>query len=113
MTDERRKHPRVELNMLVQFRLKDYDQFLSDYSHDLSIGGMFIRTDDPKPEGSLLYFQFTTRRDGALIEGLGRVVRVVPPEGDRPGGMGLEFVNVEEPSASLISDIVHKRLDPH
>jgi type IV pilus assembly protein PilZ len=95
--------------MLVQFRLKDYDQFLSDYSHDLSVGGIFIRTDDPKPEGSMLYFQFTTRDDGAVIEGLGRVVRVVEATDDQPAGMGLEFVNVEEPSASRIKDIVGAR----
>lgn len=108
--DDRRQHPRVELNLLVQFRLKDFDQFLSDYSHDISAGGMFIRTDKPKPEGSMLYFQFTTRKDGSVIEGLGKVVRSVSPgEGD-PAGMGIEFVNLEEPTQNLIHDIISKRL---
>ena len=76
MTDERRRHPRVKLNMLVQFRLQSYEHFLTDYASDVSTSGMFLRTREPKPEGTLLYFQFTTRDEGALIEGLGRVVRV-------------------------------------
>ncbi len=112
MTDERRRHPRVKLNMLVQFRLQSYEHFLTDYASDLSSGGMFLRTREPKPEGTLLYFQFTTRDGGALIEGLGRVVRVVAKDGgeDAPAGMGIEFVNVEEPSLTRIRDIVGKRV---
>lgn len=107
MSQDRRRHPRVKLNLLVQFRLQSYDQFLTDYASDLSLSGMFLRTDEPKPEGSLLYFQFTTKEDGPLIEGLGRVVRVTE-DGEAPG-MGIEFVNVEEPSQSLIREIVEMR----
>lgn len=109
MSQERRRHPRVTLDLLVQFRLQSYDQFLSDYASDLSIGGMFLRTKTPKPEGSMLYFQFTTKDDGAVIEGLGRVVRV-SEGGDGVAGMGIEFVNVEEPSMTRIRDIVDKRV---
>lgn len=106
----RRKHPRVTLNLLVQFRLKDYEQFVSDYAADLSLGGMFIRTDEPKPEGSLLYFQFTTEDKGPLIEGLARVVRVIEKDGEQPAGMGLEFVNMEESSLGVIQRVVDERL---
>lgn len=97
--------------MLVQFRLQSYEQFLTDYACDVSVGGMFLRTREPKPKGTMLYFQFTTRDDGALIEGLGRVVRVVEKDGgeEAPAGMGIEFVNVEEPSMTLIRDIVERR----
>ena len=95
--------------MLVQLRLKDYEQFLSDHAHDVSESGMFIRTKEPKPAGTMLYFQFTTRDRGSVIEGLGRVVRVVDADGDQPAGMGVEFVNVEEPSASRIRDIIASR----
>lgn len=108
MSQERRRHPRVKLDLLVQFRLQSYEQFLTDYASDLSIGGMFLRTPEPKPEGTLLYFQFTTKDDGALIEGLGRVVRVT--RGGDATGMGIEFVNVEEPSLTRIREIVEQRV---
>lgn len=98
----------MKLDLLVQFRLQSYEQFLTDYASDLSLSGMFLRTKEPKAEGSLLYFQFTTKEDGPLIEGLGRVVRVTK-DGDTPG-MGIEFVNVEEPSLSLIREIVDQRV---
>lgn len=97
----RRQHPRVKLNLLVQFRVKDYEHFVSDYASDLSMGGMFVRTEQPKPEGAMLYFQFTTEQQGPLIEGLAKVVRVVEPGGEHPPGMGLEFVNLEAPSRAL------------
>lgn len=111
MSNERRRHQRVKLNLLVQFRLQSYDQFLADYASDVSLSGMFLRTKEPKPEGTLLYFQFTTKDDGSLIEGLGRVVRVVERDDgeDAPAGMGIEFVNVEEPSMACIRDIVERR----
>ena len=108
--NNRRKHPRVPLNLLVQVRSKDYDEFLHDVASNLSMGGMFLCTDQPKPEGALLYFQFTTDADGPLIEGLARVVRVVETGGGHPAGMGLEFVNVEEPSLQRIEEIVNERL---
>lgn len=109
MSTERRRHPRVTLNLLVQFRLQSYEQFLTDYASDLSVGGMFLRTNDPKPEGSMLYFQFTTKEGGSLIEGLGRVVRVTKDDSGATG-MGIEFVNVEEPSMARIREIVDKRV---
>lgn len=109
MGTERRRHPRVKLNLLVQFRFQSYDEFLADYASDISVGGLFLHTEEPRPEGSLVYFQFTTKEEGAFIEGLGRVVRVLEDEQGHKG-MGIEFVNVEEPSAAKIRDIVERRV---
>ena len=50
--DERRKHPRTPLSLLVQFRFNTFEDFLADYSHDISPGGMFIiPTNQPTPVG--------------------------------------------------------------
>jgi hypothetical protein len=67
---------------------------------------MFIETPAPKKVGSSLYFQFTVKDGGTLIEGLGRVVHA----SDK--GMGVEFVSVLEPSASIIRTLVDQRLRP-
>lgn len=110
---EKRKAPRADLHILVQFRFNTFEDFLAEYSTDISVGGMFLRTDHPRPEGALIYLQFALRDGSKLIEGLGKVVRVNPPGGNRPAGMGVEFVNLDEDSRGLIEEIVAVKLTPN
>ena len=103
MTEENRKHPRVDLEILVQVRSDTIGQFREVHAKNISVGGMFIQTAAPKPLGTQLYFQFTVKDGGTLIEGLGKVVHA------SPHGMGIEFVSVLEPSASIIRSLVENR----
>ncbi len=108
---EKRQAPRAPLSLLVQYRFDSFDDFLSEYSADMSTGGMFIRTEEPRKVGSMIYLQFALKDGSKLIEGLGRVVHVTPPGSDRVPGMGVEFVNFDEPSLELIEEIVADRLE--
>jgi len=101
---EHRKHPRVPLELLVQVTSDSIAQFRAVHAKNLSIGGMFIETDKPRAVGATLFFQFTVKDGGTLIEGLGRVVHAAPQ------GMGVEFLSVLEPSASIIRKLVADRL---
>ena len=108
--DERRRHERVPLSLLVQYRLNTFEDFLAEYSADISAGGMFIRTNEPREEGAMIYLQFWLKDGSKLIEGLGKVVRVNPPgDPNRIPGMGIEFVNFDEESMSLIHEIIDSR----
>lgn len=108
---EKRRHPRTPLNVLVQFRFDTFADFLAEYSLNISPGGLFIRTEVPRQEGMIIYLQFSLRDGSKLIEGMGRVVRVNAPPGTakRPAGMGVEFVNFDEPSMALIAEICANR----
>lgn len=108
--DDRRKHPRTPLSMLVQFRFNSFEEFLAEYAVNISPGGMFIRTDRPNDEGSTIFLQFALKDGSPLIEGMGKVVRVNPPgvEG-RVAGMGIEFESFDEESMALIHDICAAR----
>lgn len=108
-SDDRRIHPRLPLRMLVQFRLHDMDEFMREHAVNLSVGGMFVRSRTPQPEGSMIYVQFRLEDGAKLIEGLAKVVHVNPPEHAVPG-MGLEFVNLDAASQRLIEKIVKDRL---
>lgn len=109
-SDERRRHPRTPLSILVQFRFNTFEEFLAEYSVNLSPGGMFIRTDEPREEGAVIYLQFSLKDGSRLIEGMGRVVRVNPPGvKDRVAGMGIEFVNFDDDSMALIEEICASR----
>lgn len=110
---ERRRFPRAPLSLLIQYRFDTLDDFLAEYSTDISLGGMFIRTTEPREEGSLVYLQFYLRDGAKLIEGLGRVVRSISPQAATEKtvpGMGIEFVNFDEPSLELIRQIVERNL---
>lgn len=106
----RRRFPRTPLSLLVQYRFNTFDDFLAEYSVNISPGGIFIRTDKPLEEGSMVYLQFSLKDGSRLIEGMGKVVRVNPPGvKDRTSGMGIEFVSFDEESMELINEICAQR----
>jgi type IV pilus assembly protein PilZ len=110
---DKRRYPRAPLQLLVQYRFQNVGEFLAEYSSNISLGGIYIRTDHPREEGALIYLQFTLRDGSALIEGLGRVVRSNPPETAPAGvepGMGVEFLNFDEETQEVIEKIVSDRL---
>jgi type IV pilus assembly protein PilZ len=97
--------------MLVQYKLDTFDQFIAEYATNLSAGGIFIRTDDPREVGTMLYLQFFLKDGKKLIEGLGRVVHSIPPgTGDKVAGMGIEFVSLDEESQRLIDSVISTQL---
>lgn len=113
---DRRRHPRTPLSILVQFRFNTFEDFLAEYSVNISPGGIFIHTEEPQAEGSVIYLQFSLKDGSRLIEGMGKVVRVNPPPGekDKPAGMGIEFVNFDDESMQLINEICAARTGvPH
>src|SRR5579872_2670242 len=103
---DNRKHPRQALSLLVQYRFDSFEDFLAEYSLDISPGGIFIRTTEPREIGAHIYLQFQLQDGSKLIEGLGRVVWVNPPGStNRIPGMGIEFVNFDADSMALIESI--------
>lgn len=99
---------RVPLETRVQFKFDRFSGFLSDFSANISPGGMFIRTRAPQPPGTLLDFEFRLGDGFELIKGSGEVVWVrQEDEGPtRPAGMGLRFLELSLGSKELIYRIV-------
>lgn len=104
--DNRRRHPRANIALLVQYRFNTLEDFLAEYATNLSPGGMFIQTDAASPVGSTLHLQFSLKDGSRLIDGIVRVVRVVPhgtPQG--PAGMGVEFLELEDETKRVLERI--------
>jgi uncharacterized protein (TIGR02266 family) len=99
---------RVPLETRVQFKFDRFSGFLSDFSANISPGGMFIRTRAPQPPGTVLEFEFRLGDGFELIKGRGEVVWLRPEdEGPtRPMGMGLRFLDLSLGSKELIYRIV-------
>jgi len=89
---ERRGSGRAELQLPVEYdRL---NALLSDYTHNISQGGTFIRTEYPLEVGSELSFRIRAPELGELdLQGVVRwVVSKEQASGGRPAGMGIAFL---------------------
>jgi type IV pilus assembly protein PilZ len=90
---ERRESGRAVVQLPIEY--ERLNALLSDYTHNISRGGTFIRTDRPLAEGTVLSFTIRAPKlgDPILLRGLVRwKVEAAQARGDRPAGMGIEFV---------------------
>jgi uncharacterized protein (TIGR02266 family) len=113
MPQDTRKDPRAKvLSLNVRYKSATVDEFIEHHSHDISKGGIFIKTPSPFPAGTLLKFEIRIREDQPLIAGVGRVVwKREPPQAtaERPAGMGVKFIKLDGQSRELIDRIVAER----
>ena len=90
---ERRESGRAAVRLPIEYdRL---NALLSDYTHNISQGGTFIRTERPLPVGTVLSFTISapTLAEPILLRGVVRWTVDAPAgRADRPAGMGIEFV---------------------
>ncbi|HEY2410279.1 MAG TPA: TIGR02266 family protein [Polyangiaceae bacterium] len=115
MAQDTRKDPRAKvLTMTVRYKSATLDEFIEHHSHDISRGGMFIKTPSPFPAGTLLKFEVKIAADQKVIQGVGRVVwkRDGADGSDaRPGGMGVKFIKIDDASRKVIDSLVDARGD--
>jgi molecular chaperone DnaK len=105
--ENRRRHPRAAIALLVQYRFNTLEDFLAEYVTNVSPGGMFIQSDAPPPVGTTIHLQFSLKDGSKLIDGLARVVRqvaVATPES--PAGMGVEFVELTQEARAIVQQMV-------
>lgn len=109
-TPERRLHRRVPFFRKIEYKFETLDAFRTLFANDISIGGMFIKTDRPEPIGSVIFLEFDLKDGSVILAGYGKVVRVNPvgvPDFD--AGMGVEFLKFDEDSMVKIKQLVKDR----
>src|SRR5436190_4933812 len=115
MAQDTRKDPRAKvLSMTVRYKSATIDEFIEHHSHDVSRGGMFIKTPSPFPSGTLLKFEVRIQDEKKVMQGVGRVVWKREPASathDQPSGMGVKFIKLDEDSKHIIDKLVVTRGD--
>ena len=110
MSQDTRKDRRAKIVSLnVRYKSATVDEFIENHSHDVSKGGLFIKTPTPFPPGTLLKFEIRIASDKAVIAGVGRVVWKREPTqagNERPAGMGVKFIKVDDSSRATIDRVV-------
>src|ERR1700722_1537220 len=110
MTQDTRKDRRAKIVSLnVRYKSATVDEFIENHSHDVSRGGIFIKTPTPFPPGTLLKFEIRIAGDKAVIAGVGRVVwkrETAQASGELPAGMGVKFIKLDDSSRGVIDKLV-------
>ena len=114
-TQDTRKDRRVKIVSLnVRYKSATVDEFIENHAHDVSRGGIYIKTANPFPSGTLLKFEIRLASDQAVITGVGRVVwqrDTAHGTIDRPSGMGVKFIKVDDTSKAIIDRLVTTKAD--
>jgi uncharacterized protein (TIGR02266 family) len=107
VTEHARKSTRASVDLIPRYRSPTSFDFVEGRCIDLSEGGMFIVAQLPCESGTLLKFECEVAGSQAPLRGIARVVWKRHGEGqDRPSGMGLKFVKLEEGSHEAITKLV-------
>jgi uncharacterized protein (TIGR02266 family) len=111
--EERRRHPRAPVDLLVGLKFDSVQQFLAAYAEDISESGMFLRGDHAgavREVGQQLELRFDAG-NRRIVQGRARVVRVIDSGDQASGpGIGIEFVELDETSRKLLEAIVRIKL---
>ena len=105
MKIEKRRNPRTLIKIQVDYASEG--AYLYDYSRDLSEGGIFIQTTNPKNIGDRIQLKFILPELLEEIKALGEVawVNQKDVEGLTPG-MGVRFINLDKEKSALIQDVI-------
>lgn len=102
----RRRHPRGEIALLVQYRYGVLEEFRTDYTLNVSRSGLFITATEKRPLGTRVYVQLTTQDGQHFLQGEGRVVR------HAAGGYAIELAFEPDAAAVLAGLVEESQLAP-
>ncbi len=113
MADENRREPRTPAELRIKLALGSMDAFVERYALNVSRGGIFVRTRDPQPPGTVVDLEVTLDNGECVIQGRGVVRWTTPPsapgEPDRAPGMGIKFMELTRESRALVDLVAATR----
>ncbi len=105
---ERRTNKRLPIRVMVEYN--STEDFLIDYTANVSIGGMFLQTDEPLALGTRFRLRFRIPDRRKPIETYGIVRWVVTPEESGPmvPGMGVQFDGLLPADRKAVENLLTK-----
>lgn len=102
---DERKERRYPLSLKVTYR--SFDRFFTEYTANISKGGMFIRTETPHEIGSSIDLLLYVSGLDEPIKITGEVVhRDFFSPGKEDTGIGVKFISVDKKSRSMLLNFV-------
>ncbi|HTN52208.1 MAG TPA: TIGR02266 family protein, partial [Anaeromyxobacter sp.] len=113
MPQRDRRDARVDVQLRVRLAYGSLDDFVERHAVNVSRGGIFVQTLDPKPVGTEVSLDITLDSGDQVIRGKGVVRWTAPPsapgEPVRAPGMGIKFTELSRESRALIDLMVATR----
>ncbi len=110
---KKRRHPRVFCNFPVEYSYNSHRH--SSYITTLSLGGCFVRTLKPAPEGERIIVRIIIPELKKEVSASGRVAWVNRwDENRKPNtlpGMGIEFIEIPPEDRDYLEEIIRQRLE--
>ena len=104
-----RKNERALISLVARYRSPTAFEFVQEECYDLSVGGMFIKSEQPAPPGTLLKLECDVDGGQQVIRAVARVVWQREQEDNgEPAGMGVKFVKVEAGGREVIDGLVER-----
>lgn len=96
----------------IRKRFDKFQDFVDMYRSRISLGGAFVDADVLRPVGSEVYLDFRLKDDYRLMHGLGEVVwvRLKTMSDERPKGMGLRFLSLDEGGRELVLKLLEEQV---
>jgi uncharacterized protein (TIGR02266 family) len=86
------------------------DELVAQHAIDVGEGGMLLRASSSVPVGKLVDFEVRLADDKVALSGAGRIVwKRDALEGERPAGVAVKFVDLDETSQALVDRLVAAR----
>jgi len=104
-TDELRNHRRAEIPLLIQYRFSPFENYRTDYSADISAGGLFLSADDAPPNVATILLRFLPRDGSRVIHAQGEIVR----RSDE--GLAVRFMHIDAQDQTYVDALVSHELD--
>jgi uncharacterized protein (TIGR02266 family) len=111
-SNDQRSDRRAPVMLRIKLRYPDVGTFVGKFATNISRGGMFIASRNPKPIGSDIKFELQLADGSAVVAGDGvvRWVREFDPDNPRePHGMGIEFTKLSDASKTAVDMIIDRR----
>jgi len=108
---ERRRYFRIKL--ITKVTLVQDERFHYFYSRDLSVGGVFLETEEPYAIGTELKMEIPLPEVAERIKVKGKVVRRVLPAERQKGnipGMGVHFTDMSPENQAMLADFIAREM---
>jgi molecular chaperone DnaK len=99
---------------LVRVRLKypDVETLVERFSANVTRGGIFLASRDPRPVGTAIRFEVSLLGGGVVLSGEGKVTWVKaydPAAPTRPHGMGVSFTRLDSSCREMFKRLIDRR----
>jgi c-di-GMP-binding flagellar brake protein YcgR len=97
---EQRRFKRVSIPLLIQYRFSPFENYATDYSANVSAGGLFIHCDDAPANVATILLRFLPRDGSRVILAQGEVVRATSQ------GLAVKFLQIDEADQTFLAELI-------